>query len=117
VTALPSIIFGSILTFEAILPFLTWQFLRSEDIEKAFVSNPWYTRAWKWMYISHYLIFGLGSVLWPFTYLNSQVVNDFYILENFWVSLILGTVFVTINTVLFMMAYASYKPTELFSET
>lgn len=112
VTSLPSLILGVIIILEAFLPLLMWSLLRSTDIEAAFDLNPWYTRAWKWMYMSHYFVFGLAALLWPFTFLGSQVVNDFFMLENFFVTTILGFIFVTINLILFLMAWAGYKATD-----
>ena len=105
---LASILLGSILATEAYLPVTVWFLFRNDGVNSAETLNPWYTRAWKWTWMSHFFVFGFPTMIWPFTYLGSQVVNDFYILVLFWVNTIFGGAMTGIGLILWFIAWAAY---------
>lgn len=63
------------------------------------------------MWVGHFFFFGLPAVLWPFTYFGSQAVNDFYLLLAYYSATVAGLGVISVTTVLFLMAYASYSTT------
>ena len=63
------------------------------------------------MWVFHYVIFGIPAVLWPFTYLGIQPINDVYIFDTNYVVPLIGLAVVSTSIVMFMIAYASYEAT------
>ena len=104
---LASVFLGSAWMLEAYLPILVWYLWRRPEIRNLKESNPWYYRAWNFMWISHYFVFQVPAIIWPFTYLGSQTVNYFYILVNYWVGTVMGGVFAAIGSLLFIFAAAT----------
>ena len=56
------------------------------------------------MWMSHYFVFGLPAVVWPFTYFGSQTVNNFYMLVNYYVGTIVGGSIALASVLLFISA-------------
>ena len=61
------------------------------------------------MWVSHYFVFGIPSMLWPFTYFGIQAVNDMYLLLTFYLATLMGVLVVSVTGVMLLMGYASYE--------
>ena len=103
-----NIILGSIWWLEAYLPIIMWYALRRTGIRAMKDTNAWYYRAWNYMWMSHYFIYQLSAIVFPFTFFGSTVVNDFYILINYWISTVVGGGNTLVVFILFLMGMSSY---------
>ena len=109
--ATSSLVLGLIWITQAYLPITMWYALRRVNIKAMNDAgqNPWYFRAWNWMWMSHFFIYAVPVFVWPFTYFNIPEINMFYIMVNYWVGTIIAGINAIIVSVLFLMAMASFE--------
>ena len=104
-----SLVFGAMLTLEAYMPILIWYMGRNDTITSVKSSNGWYYRTWQFMTVAHAFVFGLPALLWPFTYLGSQTVNDMYILMSYFLVILAGLGVASLTTLLYALAYLLHE--------
>jgi hypothetical protein len=111
------IILGSIWWTLAYLPITLWYTWRREGIREDMETNSWYHWTWNFMWMSHYFVFQLPAIIFPFTFFGSQAVNHFYILVNYWIGLIGGGIVAAIVTVAFIITLATHTDTDNVTRT
>ena len=72
-----SLAVGLFYTFNAFFPIIAWYGWRKTDI-LAMENNFFYKMAWYTLYSLHWFIFTPMALIWPFTYIGSSTVVDFY---------------------------------------
>ena len=78
-----SIAVGTYYSLNAFLPYIFWLGWRRDDI--AAIGDGAYETAWNLLYRLHFFIFVPMALTWPFTYLGSSVIVDFYDQANWYV--------------------------------
>lgn len=108
---LSNLILGIIWFMQAYFPITMWYAWRRPSIKAMNDAgqNPWYFRAWNYMWMSHFFIYAVPFFIWPFTYFNVPEINMFYILVNYWVGTLLAGINASIVSVLFLMAMAGFE--------
>lgn len=104
-----AIALGLVIMFQAYTPLIVWYSGRRTDIQALKATNESYYKAWNFLWISHFLVYQLPALLFPFTFLHSQTVNDFYMLINYWVATWLGFSTTMTNTLLFLIALIKFE--------
>jgi len=105
------IILGSIWWTLAYLPITLWYTWRREGIREDKDENTWYHWTWNFMWMSHYFVYQLPAIIFPFTFFGSLSVNQFYILVNYWIGLFGGGIIAAITTVAFIITLATHTDT------
>ena len=101
-------ILGAIWVLHAWLPITLWYTWRRPNIRAYRTVNPWYYTAWNFMWMSHYFVFGLPAIVWPFSYFGSQTVNNFYMLVNYYVGTIVGGGIALASAIFFIFALVDF---------
>ena len=83
---------GVMYMLQAYMPVILWYSWRFEVYEKENLNDE-YLVAWNFMWITHLLVNQLRAFLFPFTYLQDEIVNRFYIR-------ITNTLFITVPKVI-----------------
>ena len=107
-----SIAVGLYYTFNAFYPILAWYGWRKEDIRTMAVDNgvnKWYMLAWYVMYGLHFIVFSPMAFLWPFTYLGSTLIVDFYDIANLYLGTVAATLVYLTVTTMFFISMLFYK--------
>ena len=90
------------------VPITAWYAWRRPSIIAMKEENPWYHRAWNFMWMSHYFIYQIPAFVWPFTYYSYVSINHFYMLVNYWVGYVAGGIASGITIVLFLIAFLTF---------
>ena len=109
-----SLAVGLYYTMNAFMPIIAWYGWRREPI-KSMTTNKLYSIAWYMLYASHFIVFLPMSILWPFTYLGSSVVVEFYDLANTMIGTIGGGSVILLVSLFWMMSVILYKDNKVIS--
>ena len=103
-----NILLGIIWWTLSYVPITAWYAWRRVGIRAMMDENPWYHRAWNVMWMSHYFVFQLPAIIFPLTFLDSQVINHFYILINYWIGTLVGGVDAAVVLVFWIIAAITF---------
>ena len=99
-----NIILGIIWIAQTWVPLTTWYAWRRPAIRAAREVNWAYHLAWNFMWMSHWFIYQIPAIVFPFTFFHNQTVNHFYILVNHWIGQVIAGIAVVITEALFFLA-------------
>jgi len=103
-----SLLIGVFYALNGFVPMLVW-FGGHKDTVLQMQGNKVYKAAWKALFVSHIVVYVPMAVIWPFTYIGSTTIVEFYDLANWYVgTLAAGAIFVTV-TFMWMLAALSYE--------
>ena|ERR1719469_96635 len=111
-----SVAVGAYYTLNAYLPILVYYAWR-KDVISSMTNNSSYKFAWELLYGTHFFTFLPMALLWPFTYIGSAVIVDFYDVANWYLgTLAAGSIYLTVATA-FILAALLYEDTTAVSST
>ena len=105
-----SVAVGLYYTFNAFFPIIAWYGWRKDDI-LAMTANKMYKAAWYTLYPLHWFIFTPMALIWPFTYVGSATIVDFYnVAQRVIGTYVSGVVYLTV-LLMWILAAAFYSET------
>ena len=102
-----SVAVGFYYTLNAFIPIIAWYGWRKTDI-LAMTNNSLYKFAWYTLYPLHWLVFTPMALLWPFTYIGSATIVEFYDLANWWLGSVTGGVVYALVALTWLLAALFY---------
>ena len=109
-----SIAVGLFYTANAFWPITLWFGWIKKQIDST-TTNKTYRTAWIALVYSHLILFSPMALLWPFTYIGSGIVIEFWDLANWWLgTLAASSIFLTVGTI-WLVAASMYEDTSVFS--
>ena len=101
---LPTIWIGIVVLLKAILPIIYRYAIVKTEVTNS--SNTLYKVTWGiWVY-SYLALYGLLMILWPITYFNVKVIDNFYIAVHWWGGVWGGVGLYALIVILFLAAAA-----------
>ena len=73
--------------------------------------NTMYKLAWYFTYATHFIVFTPMAFLWPFTYLGSPLIVEFYNLANYYLGTVVATGVYSLNIFMWILAVIFYDET------
>lgn len=111
-----SVVLGVFYTMNAYMPILMWYLVRKDDI-LGMKNNDMYKFSWYTLYALHFFVFLPLALLWPFTYIGSSVIVDFYDVANWYVGTVGAfIVFITV-TALWALSAILYESNTYISSS
>ena len=99
-----NVILGIIWWAQTWVPITAWYAWQRPAIRAARATNWAYHLAWNFMWMSHFFIYQLPAIIFPFTFFHIITVNQMYILVNHWIGKVVGGMAVIGTEVLFALA-------------
>lgn len=104
-----SIAVGLFHTANGFWPLVAWYGWVKKELEAEGDNLTTYRLAWRVLVWSHLVVFSPVALLWPFTYMGSSVVVEFYDLLNWWIGTLSLSAIVVLVAIFWIIAAAAYK--------
>ena len=92
----------------AYFPIMWWFTFKMDDVDTNKSINRMYRFAWYVMWTMHWTIFSPMAFLWPFTYIGSSVIVDFYDVANWYLGTLAASGLYATVACLFALAALNY---------
>ena len=110
-----SLAIGLYYTMNTFAPIIAWYGWRRVPV-RALTNNRIYQVSWYMLYASHFIIYLPMAVMWPFSYIGSSVIVEFYDIAQTWIATIGGGGVLLLVTLFWTISALAYKDNEIISK-
>jgi len=110
-----SMAIGLYYILNALGPIIVWYGAR-RVVVLSLIGNRIYKVSWYLLYAMHFIIFFPLAVMWPFTYIGSSVIVEFYDIAHTWIAAVGGGGVLLLVTFLWTISALAYKDNDIISK-
>ena len=99
----------------AFWPITIWFVWVKNEFNKT-TTNSAYKAAWLALVYGHLIVFSPMALLWPFTYIGSGVVVEFWDLSNWWLGTLTASAIFLVISIMWIIAATQYETTSVFNK-